>query len=97
MNLKVCARTLIRSRHHANSITVCTGYIVISVRTPIPVFLLIKTMFFRLIFSIYYLLTLLPSAHIIAGWLLRYTSHRLYCLSAQATLTCPEHGFIFEG
>lgn len=64
---------------------------------PIPVFLLIKTMFFRLIFSIYYLLTLLPSAHIIAGWLLRYTPHRLYCLSAQATLTCPEHGFIFEG
>nr|DAG03063.1 MAG TPA: hypothetical protein [Siphoviridae sp. cttma3] len=46
---------------------------------------------------IYYLLTLLPSAHIIAGWLLRYTPHRLYCLSAQATLTCPEHGFIFEG
>nr|DAM06318.1 MAG TPA: hypothetical protein [Caudoviricetes sp.]DAT18678.1 MAG TPA: hypothetical protein [Caudoviricetes sp.] len=34
-------------------------------------------MFFRLIFSIYYLLTLLPSAHIIAGWLLRYTPPRL--------------------
>lgn len=62
-----------------------------------PRFLTDKDAVFQTDFSIYYLLTLLPSAHIIAGWLLRYTPHRLYCLSAQATLTCPEHGFIFEG